>query len=626
MRLYGATADRFIADTRQNRMPELLERAFHSHYHRDPPPGEVAAWTNSLQFMKNVIEETGVLDTYVVVEQEMPYSNMRIDVILFGRDAGNHDHAVVTELKQWSRVEPCDVEGNVLVQYGGKPVHSAHPCLQVQQYHHYLTDFYAVFDGPNPIRLSSCVYCHNLKAENCRPMLQAAFREIISRHPLFTAEEFRTLAGFLRDRIRGGQGLAVFHRFDHSTIRPSRRLIDHARDVIGRQPVFHLLEEQLTANNVIVDRVRKAAAGRGKTVILVRGGPGTGKSVVALNAMAEVLALGKKVFHASGAAAFKKTLERALGSRLASLIKFTDGFYAFKENEADVIICDEAHRIREETNAYYVPVQKRTGLPQVDELVRAARVSVFFVDENQIVSPQEVGDPARIREAAQRWNAELFGFELTTQFRCNGSVTFIDWVDGVLGLRDLQAFVLPSNSRMTVRLVDSPHELSRICGERNTREPNSCRIVAGWCWPWTKTLTADGRLPRDVKIGDFEMPWETHRDIGGRPEGFPPKEYWAFDPSGAGQVGTIYTVQGFEFRTICVILGPDLRFDLNHEQWVADPTKSHDPRMRRLSSQQYLPYAKRIYRTLLTRAMSECVIYCMDPGARAWIQRWIGPA
>jgi hypothetical protein len=256
-----------------------------------------------------------------------------------------------------------------------------------------------------------------------------------------------------------------------------------------------------------MSKAKKIAKTKEKSVIIVKGGPGTGKSVIALEVMGELLRMGKNVVHATGSKAFTETLRKILGIRSAKQFKFFNSFMSHAENEIDVLICDEAHRIRKTSEGRWTPKASITGEPQIDELIRSSKLSVFFIDEFQVVRPNEIGSVNLIKESALKFNANVYEMdELKTQFRCGGSGRYLELIENILKITEGVEFKIEEDQKMEFKIVDSPNELKKIIDQKNKEKRNSARIVASFCWPWSKP-NHDGSLVKDVKIGDFEMPW-----------------------------------------------------------------------------------------------------------------------
>ncbi|MDG6916907.1 MAG: DUF2075 domain-containing protein [Nitrososphaerota archaeon] len=618
MKLYTGSSEQFIQDVLENKLADKLKTAYEGYYYRFASPQELVSWTNSLQFVKNIIEYSSLKDNMLVVEYELPYSNRRIDCLLFGKGPDASPNAVIMELKQWSKVENCDLENEVLTFTGGAKRFEAHPSFQAQGYYSYLKDFVEVF-GNCTINLSAISYCHNY-SRTSDVMFGPKFQSIMKDFPLFAKEDVQELARYLKARLSGGGGLEIFNRFSSSPVGPTKKLLEHTSKMIKGQKVFNLLEDQLAAYYAILDRAKKATKLKDKCVIIVRGGPGTGKSVIALNVIAELLSKGQTVFHATGSAAFTSTLRKIVGNRAASMFKYFISFTDVKENSIDVLVCDEAHRIRAKSVNRFTPKAERTDKPQIDELVEAAKVSVFFIDDYQVVRPSEQGSTEMIRASAKKHAAEVFEFELKTQFRCNGSDGYLNWLDNALGIRETANKMLTKNEKMSFEIFDSPHALYEAIKRRNEEKPNSARMAAGFCWPWSNPKS-DGTLVEDVVIGDFRMTWEAKNDMKVAP-GIPPAKLWAYDPQGVSQMGSIYTIQGFEFDYVGVVFGDDLSWDAKNRTWVGKPQNSSDAAVKR-DKENFVRYVKNAYRVLLTRGMMGCYVYFINKDTESYFRSLI---
>lgn len=605
MRLYEGNVLEFKEDVLHNRIADKVAKKFEEYFQRKAPDSEWRAWNNSLPRIKDVLETSGLVQNNLIIEYELPFAkNSRIDFILFGKDEKGNDNIVIIELKQWSNnhVEDSEDEGNVIVDYGRFKKPDPHPSLQVEGYFWHLKDFMSIFEEEKPAYLSACVYCHNYSKGTNEVLYLPKFDKNTKKYPLFSKQETIELGNYLKERLNKGKGLEVLERFSLSILKPSRKLLDHTGEMINRQQIFHLIEEQQTAYNTIMSKAKKVSKTNEKAVIIVKGGPGTGKSVIALEVMGELLRTGKNVFHATGSSAFTNTLRKILGVRSAKQFKFFNSFMNSKENEIDVLICDEAHRIRKTSDNMYTPRASVTGEPQIDELIRCSKLSVFFLDERQTVRPNEMGSVTLIKESATKFGAKVYEMdELKTQFRCGGSAKYLELIEKILQIKEEgEEFAIEEDQRMEFKIVDSPHELRKILKEKNQKNKNSGRIVASYCWPWSKP-NRDGTLVNDVKIGDFEMPWEKKDQFW----------KWATDDSGMDQVGTVYTAQGFEFDYIGVIFCNDLIWNKQNKQWEAKPENSHDKEAKR-NNPDFIKHLKNIYRVLLSRAHKGVYVYFVD--------------
>ncbi len=611
MRLYEGTIKEFNGHVLNNRIADLVADRYKDYYLRKVNESEYRAWQQSLTVLNNSFLVSGLTDNKLVVEYELPYSARRIDVLLFGTGEDKKENVVLIELKQWSNdhVDDCVTEGNVIVDYGRRKSEQAHPSLQVQGYHYDLEDFLLVFQERQFVNLGSCAYCHNYSRKGKNVLFAPKFRKIIETFPLFGKEDVKELGMYLKERLHKGPGLEIFSRFINSPIRASKKLMEHTGEMINKQQVFNLIDDQIAAFNAILHKAKHLAKTKKKSLIIVKGGPGTGKSVIALEVMGELMRQGKQVFHATGSSAFTKTLRKVIGRRTESLFKYFFSFTQHKEDEIDVLICDEAHRIRAHSKDYGVPFKFISSRPQIEDLIRPARLSIFFIDENQVVRPKEIGSVGLIKEAAVKLGvevSEISEFELKTQFRCSGSDAYLQWLDKTLGVRDTE--IMAFDHKMEVVIFDDPVKMKNAIGKRNQEKRNSARIATGFCWPWSKPRV-DGSLVNDVKIGNFEMPWEKKDEFW----------KWATDDSGMEQVGTVYTAQGFEFDYIGVIFGNDLFYDEKKKDWIAKPENSHDSMVKR-NNVDLVRHLKNVYRVLLSRAHKGVYLYFMDKETEAYFK------
>lgn len=615
MKLYENVVKEFKEDVVQNRIADKISNQYQEYYKRRANNSEVRSWVNSLNFVKNVLEYAPIGENKIIVEYELPYSEKRIDVLLFGKDEEGNDNIVIIELKQWSNesVDDSENDGNIVVDFGRFKQERPHPSLQVEGYYWYLKDFLTVFDEKPKIYLSACVYCHNYNKGENEVLYLPKFKKNIEQYPVFSKQEMMDLGKYLRIKLSSDPGLEVFGRFNLSILRPSKKLMDHTSEMINKQQIFNLIDEQRTSYNAIMTKAKQVSKSKEKSIIIVKGGPGTGKSVIALEVMGELLRKGVNVVHATGSSAFTNTLRKILGIRAAKQFKFFNSFIdplKYKENGIDVLICDEAHRIRKTSESRYTKQHLRTGEPQINELLRTAKLTIFFIDEQQVVRPTEMGSINLIKEAAEKFKAKIYEMpELKTQFRCGGSGNYLEKVEKILRIYEKGPDIeLDEETKMEFKIVNSPEELKMIIDEKNKEKKNSARLTAGFCWPWSKP-NRDGSLVNDVKIGDFEMPWENKNEFW----------RWATEDSGMEQVGTVYTSQGFEFDYIGVIFGNDLMWNKETKNWEAKPKNSYD-NMAKSGNVEFAKHLKNVYRVLLTRAHKGVYVYCLDKDTEEYLR------
>jgi DUF2075 family protein len=616
VQLYSGSAAQFVDDTFNNRIAEKLRQNFFAAFRYQPSPNEVRSWQNSLRAISSVLQHAGLRDHGVALEYQLSLSSKRLDCLITGRSKAQQPSAVIVELKQWERTLPSGVADCVVSFVGGRQRDVLHPSRQVGQYRDYLADTNVAF-SEGKIGLDACAYLHNLQYDPTDELYNARHTHLLSEFPVYSGDQAGLLSEFLGERLSHGEGLDVLATVQGSTYRASKKLLDHTAEMIAGQSEFVLLDDQLVVFNTVVDLARKGFAARERSVILVHGGPGTGKSVVALNLVGELSRRGFNTHHATGSKAFTENIRRLVGSRAATQFKYFNSYGTAEPAIIDVLVMDEAHRIRESSANRFTPAASRSGKPQIDELISAAKVGVYFIDDRQVVRPGEVGSSQLIREAASRAGASVQEFDLEAQFRCGGSEAYVNWIENTLGISRTPNVMWEVNNPYQFRIVDSVEELEASIRDHQQRG-STARLSAGFCWAWSDPLP-DGQLVPDVRVGEWQMPWNAKSSEGRLAPGIPKENFWASDPNGINQVGCVYTAQGFEYDYAGVIWGRDLRYDPVAGTWIGDPKASFDKVVQR-SKAGFTELVKNTYRVLLTRGMKGCYVYFVDEATRNFVR------
>lgn len=617
MRLYSGSSEQFIRDTTHNQIAGKLQSAFFDYFGYKPSDAEVRSWQNSTRAVSLVFREAELLDHGVLLEYQLPMSSRRLDCMICGHDAAKAPNAVIVELKQWDKASPAAGQNELLTWVGGAEREVLHPSAQVGQYRRYLEDTHTAFREDGGIRLGSCSYLHNYYCEDGDPLLDEKFAGILESSPLFPADGVTPLCEFLSARLDAGNGTDLLSEIESGEYRPSKKLLEHVGAVIKGNPSYVLLDEQLVVYDKVLACAAEGLTNRKTVVLVVKGGPGTGKSVVALNLMADLSLKGHNAHYATGSRAFTQTLRRVVGSRGSVQFKYFNGYQQAERDAIDVLICDEAHRIRKFSHSRFTPKAERTNEPQIDELLRAGRVVVFLLDDDQVVRPQEIGSASFIVDRAKEAGCDVHEYELETQFRCQGSDAFVNWVNNTLGIRRTANAIWTDDENFDFRVLGSPDEVEALIREK-AKEGHSARMAAGFCWPWSKSQP-DGTLIADVVVGDYRRPWNARPEATRLADGIPKATYWAHDPNGIDQVGCVYTAQGFEFDYIGVIFGLDLTYNLDAQEWEGHKDQSHDTVVKR-SNDQFIDLVKNTYRVLLTRGLKGCYVCFMDRDTERFVK------
>lgn len=623
MRLYAGTSTNFINLNFNNQIAGLLKAEFRIQFGYNPTMNETMSWQNSLYRIANMMDRIGLHDNGVFVKYQLPLSSKRIDIIITGTDSSNSPNAVIIELKQWGECTLAEFDSDKVVTWvGGGNKNVLHPSVQVGNYKYYLQENSSAFyDEKNPIHLYACCFLHNYIPCEKDPIFDKRFEYALNRFPIYTSGDTEDLSTFLHDRLANGNGMEILGKIENSKLAPSKKLLKQVSGTIkyklkhqgefkifGQHKIkedYTLLDEQLVVYDTIMSVVRKGLSQRRQYAVIVKGGVGTGKSVIGLQLLADLAALGFNTQYATGSGSFTKTLRKIVGSGAENLFKYFMSYGAVQPRELDVLIMDEAHRIREKTGYPF----KGTGRPQVEDLIRATKVALFFIDDFQYVRKGEIGSSQYIKEHAERLGCKIFEYELESQFRCGGSDGYANWIDNTLQIKDTANAFWSDEPGFEFKIFDSPEALEEAIRSKN-EEGFTARITAGFCWKWSKEFEADHTLVKDVKIETFESPWNARPNLDNLPVEIPKSDFWAYDEGGINQIGCIYTAQGFEFDYVGVIFGTDLRFNLDASKWEGHPEDSFDDPVKKADN--FLQLVKNTYRVLLTRGMKGCYVHFMD--------------
>ncbi|WP_040521319.1 DUF2075 domain-containing protein [Gordonia araii] len=621
MTLLRTTAADPRLDQPESLVEKLLEQMLFTTGRR-ASKSEQVSWARSLPALAAELRAAGLDDVEMLIEYRLPLTSQRADVILAGTNPRTGAPSyVVVELKQWTAARAFEGDPAIVDVPGMPGAPKLNPILQVRGYCDYLTDFARVLED-QPDALAGVAYLHNATDPAAIADLRAV--PITTTGQLFTAAEQGRFQEFLRARLSSTGGRTSADLLLKSRIAPSRQLLKVAADEVKHRAQFHLLGNQRLAVDLVLHQVEQARRANSKRVVVVSGGPGSGKSVIALELLGEMAREGRAVLHATGSRSFTQTLRKVAGHRaprVQKLFKYFNQFMTAEVNGLDVLIMDEAHRIRETSVDRYTRAELRTDRPQIDELIDAARVPVFLLDEHQVVRPGEMGSLEQITTMSKARGLEVIHVPIDAQFRCGGSEEYLLWVQRLLGLDESSSPVpwIPDPA-FSVEIVDSPWELERRL-EKKRDDGYSARMTAGYCWPWSDA-SKDGLLVDDVAIGDWARPWNVKGDR--RVGDAPPSALWATDDGGFDQVGCIYTAQGFEYDWNGVIIGPDLVWrgggfttvrSANKDPDFKNPAKVSDPRFDRL--------VRHVYKVLLTRGMVGTVIYATDAETRDALHRLV---
>ena len=611
MIVYEGTKVGFINDVNLNLIVNKIYTKYQKMFGRTSD-SQLNSWKNSMQYMRGVLDDDEIpSNAGVAIEFNIPTTSKRIDFILSGRDRNKRDSVIIIELKQWEKCEAVESKDGIVSTFTGHAVREVtHPSYQAMSYANLIKDFNETVQLED-IGLYPCAFLHNYELKEDDPICSDMYQEYIKEAPMFGANDFMKLRSFIKKYILEGDDRKTLYKIENGRIRPSKRLQDSLAKMLQGNKEFNMIDEQKVIYEDAIRMAIDTLATNDKNVLVVQGGPGTGKSVLAINLLVELTSRNMTCFYVTKNAAPRAVFRDKLkGSfRMAYINNLFQGSGNFTEansNEVDCLIVDEAHRLNAKSGMF-----QNLGENQIKEIINASRFSIFFIDEDQKVTLKDIGSVEEIEKYAKELNAGIKIVDLESQFRCNGSDGYLTWLDNVLDIRKTANFD-GMDFDYDFRVVDNPNELRRLIEDKN-KINNKSRLVAGYCWDWISDGKNDSNV-HDIVIPEynFEMSW----NLGN-------SQTWAIDSMSVNEIGCIHTCQGLEFDYVGVIIGDDIRYE--DGKIVTDYTKraKTDQSLKginKIAKEQGQEVANEIadkiikntYRTLMTRGMKGCYVYCTD--------------
>lgn len=620
MIVYEATKQLFVEDVVQDRIEENIDRKFYERMGYHTSKSERDAWKNSMQYMLKVLIDNNIPGNVgIAIEFKIPNTSKRIDFIISGKDGELKNTAIIVELKQWTEAEIVSGKDGIVSTYTGHALREvAHPSYQAWSYATTIEDYNETVQE-REIDLHPCAYLHNYLTVTPPTLLSDNYKEYLEKAPAFVKGDVEKLREFINKYIKYGDDKETLYMIENGKIRPSKSLQDALSSMLQGNQEFVMIDDQKLVYETALEMARKSYRDGNKRVLIVKGGPGTGKSVLAINLLVRLTnenmvcsyvtknAAPRNVYATKLSGDFKKT-------RINNLFKGSGSFVESAENEFDVLIVDEAHRLNAKSGMF-----QNLGENQIKEIIHASKFSIFFIDESQKVTLKDIGSVEEIQKYIGQEDAESEIMELESQFRCNGSDGYIAWLDDVLEIRktaNSNGFDLDYD----IKICDTPNEVKDIIFEKN-KINNKARLLAGYCWEWIK----DGKNKSDVfditiPEYDFAMSWNLGNSTT-----------WAIDSESVNEIGCIHTAQGLEFDYVGVIIGKDLRYE--NDKIITDVTEraKTDQSIKGIYKlfQQDFQKAEKLadeiikntYRTLLTRGQKGCYIYCEDKLLSEYLKR-----
>lgn len=622
MILYEATKDVFIDQTDDCIIEQEIDKKFYEKMGYHTSQAERNAWRNSMQYMMNILNTKAIPDKAgISIEFKIPNTSKRVDFIISGKDESGKNTAIIIELKQWQKATIVSGKDAIVSTYVGKGLREvSHPSYQAWSYATTIEDYNETVQEKS-IDLHPCAYLHNYHETDPKQILSSVYDYYLQKSPAFTATDNKKLRNFIAKYIKYGDNKETLYLIDNGKIKPSKSLQNALVSMLDGNQEFVMIDDQKVVYEEALQRAKKSYKDSKKRVLIVDGGPGTGKSVIAINLLVNLTKENLVTQYVSKNSAPRyvyaaKLSGRLKKSRISNLFKGSGQFYETSCNEFDALIVDEAHRLNKKSGLF-----QNKGENQIKEIIHSAKFAIFFIDERQRIHIKDNGSVDEIINCAKAEGADYQVMNLESQFRCNGSDGYIAWLDDVLEIKETankEGFDLDYD----IRVVDSPNELRELIFNRNLVN-NRSRLLAGYCWDWNKS-SRNNSLAYDINIPEFNfsMSWNLENS-----------STWAIDPDSVNEVGCIHTSQGLEFDYVGVIIGDDMIYENKivtdfRKRAKTDQSLKGIKKMYKDDPERALQLADKIikntYRTLMTRGQKGCYIYCTDKKLSAYLKYRIG--
>jgi DUF2075 family protein len=617
MIIYNKTKVGFSNDILTNDIGNIITNHIHDKTGKKVSPNEIRSFENSLSFMERVINDPSIPnDSGISIEYHLPQTSKRVDFIITGKD-GSQENVIIIELKQWEKAELTSKDGIVKTRFQFGESETSHPSYQAWSYAALLLSFNATVDEES-IALYPCAYLHNYIPDI--NIINEFYSYYLEKAPVFLKPDALKLREFIKKYIKQGDDSNIMFRIDNGKIKPTKSLADSLKSMIKGNLEFIMIDDQKVVYETALDLALHANE-KNKSVLIVVGGPGTGKSVVAINLLVELNRKGKMTQYVTKTAAprdvyFEKLRGEKKMTELKSLFVGSGTFINAPRNIINTLIIDEAHRLTEKTGFL------RRGENQIKEIMNSSLSSVFFIDEDQRVSVDDYGTISAIEEIASQLGIQTQKLKLESQFRCNGSDGYLAWLDNVLEIRDTANFDLESlDYEFDFKVFDTAFELQQEIYKKNKKN-NKARLLSGYCWDWVSDKNPE-KFDFTTEEFGFNMKWNMKED-GGK---------WIVAPNSVTEIGCIHTAQGLEVDYAGVIIGED--FVIRNGSVVIDASKRSkmDKTINgSVSGMKKNPahwkpllevIVKNTYRTLMTRGMKGCYIYSVDKETNEYFKKHI---
>ena len=615
MIVYNANKGQFVQDVRENAIAAKILDLIREKGLNAGQDREFAAWQNSMQFMRNIVDNRDIDDeVQIAIEYNIPQTSKRVDFIIIGSNEKGKDNIVIVELKQWTKAEVVDDDMHFSVRtfVANDNRIVCHPSYQAYSYSRFISNYSQAVHS-NDINLIPCAYLHNFLPRYKQALAADIYKEWYTSAPFFVMDEVQPFIDFVKKYVtkKSSKG-DLLYLIDHGRIKPTKSLQDAMATMVRNTPLFDLLDEQAVCFDMCVRTMLQCLKDHKKRTIIIQGGPGTGKSVLAVNLLMHYLLCNCNAAYVTKNSAPRQAFLSILShnnangiAEICPLFRSPFGLSTVPANAYDCLIVDEAHRLVKKMYGDWA------GENQVKECINASLLTVFMLDEDQAVTTKDIGSIQEITKWCKALGSSIIMRDetrLVSQFRCNGSDAYIQFIDNLLQRGEETMNVPLTEHNYDFRVFDDACQMREALREKNT--DNKARMVAGYCYDWN---VKNHRGDVDIALpGGFQAKWNLEND-----------KIWAINPHSFEEVGCIHTAQGLEFDYVGVLIGKDLRYEngrvITNKTAISRDDKSSG--IRGASDEDARRLILNTYKTLLTRGQKGCFVYCEDDALRDYFRK-----
>jgi uncharacterized protein len=615
---------------KNNLIVDTLERGYRYLY-GNPSESERGAWKESIPALLDALQDAKFDSLQVLLELQMPVGSERADVILLG-GSPNRPSAYIIELKQWTDAT-FEIESQEVMLPGFGLFQ--HPSTQVLNYRGKLLLFHS---KASEYDIKVAAFLHNMDETRIHSLGSGTVSGITTSAPLFGRSDYQKLASSIANHLLPcalNEGEHIL--FANAPYKQTRHLFEvirtHAKDIASK--ATETLAESgmgLTAEQeMIAEEVLSALRHKQDVAFLVEGGPGSGKTLLAVTLLLRTCDLGFRTVLAIRNNRLQAILKRCFDAAYPGASGMLMFFEVRRQGTGigdkqflgkfDLVICDEAQRMREVS----MPIA-----------LGRAPVYAIFLDGTQRLNPPEQGTLNAFANASARKN-KIIKRALTSAVRCRGGQPYHDWIETILTSPTEKDNLRRKGNywkdRYEFRFCKSPEELIELLAVYRDAVPNR-RVAMVASFTESPGSLNSTEAPENIRIGfPLTSGWDRYKESKTTIRWLmKPNEYVGFWMNGKSNnlntVASIYGAQGFESDFVGIIWGRDLV--IRQGLWsLGKPEASYDNIDGLITrghqwSREALELLKNRYRIFLTRGIEGTVVYCEDAETADYFNELVG--